>query len=73
MYAEAMTKTRTTGDAASLAKERTAIRDYLASLKNLKGLEGDISFDKDRESLKPVYVIEAKSGAWTLLDTRNPK
>jgi len=73
MYAQALQATKATGDAASVAKERTAIRDFLSTLKNFKGLEGDIFFDKNREALKPIYVIEAKSGVWGLLGTGQAK
>lgn len=73
MYADALRATKATGNPANVAKERAAVRDYLAKLKNFPGLEGDISFDQNREALKPIYIIEAKNGAWTLLGTGRPK
>ncbi|WP_292936151.1 ABC transporter substrate-binding protein [Noviherbaspirillum sp.] len=73
MYAAAMANAKVSGDAANLAKDRTAIRDYLSTMTNLKGVEGDISFNKDRDAIKPVYVVEAKGGAWSLVATRKSK
>jgi branched-chain amino acid transport system substrate-binding protein len=71
MYADAIAKTKVTGG--DLAKDRTAIRDHLANLKNMPALEGNISFNKDRDAIKPIYVIEAKGGEWSLLDAHEPK
>lgn len=73
MYAAAMANAKVSGEPANLAKERTAIRDYLATMKNLKGVEGEISFNKDRDAEKPVYIVEARGGVWTLVDTRKAK
>lgn len=71
MYADAIAKTKVTGG--DLSKDRTAIRDHLANLKNMPALEGNISFNKDRDAIKPIYVIEAKGGEWSLLDAHEPK
>lgn len=73
MYADALANTKATGDDANLAKERTAIRDHLAKLKNHPMLEGPISFGANRDSIKPIYILEAKQAAWTLIDTHDPK
>lgn len=70
LYAEALKRAAVTGAADKVAVERTAVRDALAKLKGYAALEGDISFGEDRDSIKPIYVIEAKGGRWTLLDTR---
>jgi branched-chain amino acid transport system substrate-binding protein len=73
MYADALAATKATGDDANLAKERTAVRDHLAKLKNHPMLEGAISFGANRDSIKPIYIIEARAGAWALIDTHDPK
>jgi len=73
LYAEGMKRANVTGDKAKLAAERTALRDALAGIKDLPLLEGKISFNADRDAVKPVYVLEVKGGKWTLLDTRTPK
>lgn len=71
MYADAIAKTKVSG--ANLAKDRAAIRDHLANLKDMPALEGAISFNADRDAIKPIYIIEAKQGVWSLLDTHDPK
>jgi branched-chain amino acid transport system substrate-binding protein len=68
-----MKRANVTGDKGKLAAERTALRDALAGIKDLPLLEGKISFNADRDAVKPVYILEVKSGKWTLLDTRTPK
>jgi branched-chain amino acid transport system substrate-binding protein len=73
LYAEAMKLAGLSGDPARLAAERTALRDRLAGLKDYAALEGKLSFDTDRDAIKPIYIIEVKGGKWTLLDTREPK
>ncbi len=72
LYAEAMNNAKATGDAGKLKQEREAVRDALAKIRNLPLLEGAISFT-DGDAVKPVYILEVKSGKWTLLDTRMPK
>ncbi len=72
LYAEAMKRANVSGDAGKLAAERTAVRDELAKMKNYDALEGKISF-VDGDAVKPVYVLEVKSGKWSLLDTRMPE
>jgi branched-chain amino acid transport system substrate-binding protein len=67
MYAEAMKRAKVTGDASKLAAERAAIRDELRNLKDFPALEGPISFGKDGDALKPVYIIEMQDGKWRLL------
>lgn len=68
MYAEAMKKAKVTGDPAKLAEERVAIRDQLRAQKDLPLLEGKITFGANGDSIKPVYILEAKGGRWTLFD-----
>ncbi|WP_022719757.1 ABC transporter substrate-binding protein [Rhodopseudomonas sp. B29] len=71
LLAEAAKTAAVTGAADKVAAERTAIRDELAKLKGFAALEGTISFGEDHDSIKPIYVIEAKDERWTLLDTRS--
>ena len=70
LLAEAAKRAGVTGDPGKASAERTGIRDALASLKDYDALEGTISFGGDRDSIKPIYIVEAKGGAWTLLATR---
>jgi len=72
LYAEAMKRAGVTGRAEKRAEERKAVRDALAGIKELPLLEGPISFNADRDAVKPIYVLEVKSGRWSLLDTRMP-
>jgi branched-chain amino acid transport system substrate-binding protein len=67
-YANAMKEAKVTGEPGKLAQERTAIRDTLRAMKDFPALEGPISFGKDGDALKPVYVIEMENGAWKLID-----
>jgi branched-chain amino acid transport system substrate-binding protein len=69
MYAYAMKKRNVTGDPSKLAEERTAIRDELRSMKDFPALEGPISFGKNGDALKPIYVIEMRDGRWELIGT----
>ena len=68
-YAHAMKEAKVTGDPAKLATERTAIRDILRSMPPYQALEGPISFGKNGDALKPVYVIEMQGGRWNLIGT----
>ena len=69
MYAEAMKRAGVTGEPAKIAAERTAIRDELAKMKNFPALEGPISFGKNGDAIKDVYIIEMQDGKWNLLAT----
>lgn len=69
MYAEAMKKAGVTGDPSKVVAERTAIRDELRKMKNFPALEGPISFGKNGDALKDVYIIEMQNGKWNLLAT----
>jgi branched-chain amino acid transport system substrate-binding protein len=68
-YAYAMKQAKVTGDADKLAAERAAIRDALRAMKDYPALEGPISFGKNGDALKPVYVIEMQDGHWNLIGT----
>jgi branched-chain amino acid transport system substrate-binding protein len=68
-YAYAMKQAKVTGDPAKLAAERTAIRDALRAMSAYPALEGPISFGKNGDALKPVYIIEMQGGHWNLIGT----
>jgi branched-chain amino acid transport system substrate-binding protein len=68
-YAYAMKQAKVTGDPGKLAAERTAIRDTLRAMPPYPALEGPISFGKNGDALKPVYVIEMQGGRWNLIGT----
>jgi branched-chain amino acid transport system substrate-binding protein len=68
-YAHAMKEGKVTGDPAKLAAERTAIRDVLRAMPPYPALEGPISFGKNGDALKPVYILEMQNGKWTLIAT----
>ena len=68
-YAWAMKEAKVTGDPKRLAEERTAIRAALGRMKAFPALEGAISFGADNDALKPIYIVEARDGKWTLLET----
>jgi len=68
-YAHAMKEGKVTGDPARLATERTAVRDILRAMPPFLALEGPISFGKNGDALKPVYIIEMQGGKWNLLAT----
>ena len=68
-YAHAMREGKVTGDPAKLAAERTAVRDILRAMPPFPALEGPISFGKNGDALKPVYIIEMQAGKWNLLAT----
>jgi branched-chain amino acid transport system substrate-binding protein len=68
-YAYAMKQAKVTGDPGKLAAERTAIRDSLRAMPPYPALEGPISFGKNGDALKPVYVIEMQGGRWNLIGT----
>jgi branched-chain amino acid transport system substrate-binding protein len=69
IYAEAIKNAKVTGDPAQVAAERTAIRDQLKGMRDFPALEGAISFGKDGDALKPVYVIEMQDSKWNLIAT----
>jgi branched-chain amino acid transport system substrate-binding protein len=69
IFAKAMKEGKVTGDPAKLASERTVIRDEIRNMKDFPALEGPISFGKNGDALKPVYVVEMQNDKWTLLET----
>ncbi|MDB5565858.1 MAG: transporter substrate-binding protein [Tardiphaga sp.] len=73
MYAEAMKKGKVTGNPAKVADERSAIRDQLRAQKDLPTIEGKITFGDNGDSIKPIYVIEARGGRWNLFDASAAK
>jgi len=68
IYAEAMRRAKATGDAGKLVQERRAMRDIIAGLKDFAALEGSITMGPERDMLKPVYVLEARDGAWKFFE-----
>ena len=68
-YAHAMKEAKVTGEPAKLAAERKAMRDILRAMPAYPALEGPISFGKNGDALKPVYVIEMQGGRWNLIGT----
>ena len=68
-YAHAMKEGKVSGDPAKLADERTKVRDILRSMPPFPALEGPISFGKNGDALKPVYIIEMQDGKWNLIGT----
>lgn len=68
-YAYAIKQANVTGDPAKLVAERTAIRDALRAMKDYAALEGAISFGKNGDALKPVYITEMQGGQWKLIGT----
>jgi branched-chain amino acid transport system substrate-binding protein len=70
-FAYAMKEAKVTGDAAKLAAERTAMRDVLRTMPPYAALEGPISFGKNGDALKPVYIIEMQGGRWNLIGTHS--
>jgi branched-chain amino acid transport system substrate-binding protein len=68
-YAHAMKEGKITGEPAKLATERTAVRDVLRTMPPYPALEGPISFGKNGDALKPVYIIEMDGGKWNLIGT----
>ncbi|UPT84612.1 ABC transporter substrate-binding protein [Bradyrhizobium barranii subsp. apii] len=71
MYAEAMKRARVTGEHSKLASERGAIKDELRKMKDYPALGGKITFRENGDAVKPIYVLEAKGGRWTLFDQRS--
>ena len=69
MYAESMKRAGVTGDAAKRAEERTAIRDQMRKMKDFPAIVGPISINADGDAIKVIYILEAKSGQWALVDT----
>ncbi len=67
-YAHAMKEGKVTGDLGKLAAERTAIRDALRAMQDFPALEGPISFGKNGDAVKPVYILEMENSAWKLID-----
>ncbi|WP_441256585.1 ABC transporter substrate-binding protein [Bradyrhizobium sp. 482_C4_N1_1] len=70
LYAEAMKRAGVTGEPSKIAAERTAVRDELRKMKDYPALGGKITFRENGDAIKPIYVLEAKGGHWTLFDQR---
>ncbi len=46
----------------STSLDGTAIRDALAATKNFPGVTGDVTFNENRDAVKPIVMIEIKDG-----------
>jgi branched-chain amino acid transport system substrate-binding protein len=68
-FAYAMKQAKVSGEPAKLAGERAAMRDALRAMQDYPALEGPISFGKNGDALKPVYIIEMRGGRWNLIGT----
>ena len=55
----------------SVAADRRAIRDGLASLKTTKGLLGEIQRTAEGEAVKPYVYVHASDGTWAVLHDPN--
>lgn len=49
------------------------IRDALAATKDFHGITGDITMDKDRNPLKPVYILKFENGGSFCVKTYYPR
>jgi len=47
---------------ASLGSQKEEIRAILADLKNLSGATGNIAFEKDREAVKDIFMLQVRKG-----------
>ncbi len=63
IMAEALRKTKLTGD---IEKDRTALRDNLAKVKNFHGVGGLFSFDENRDAEQKGRVLIVKDRRFTL-------
>lgn len=50
-----------------LKTQRTAVRDFLATLKNYRGLGNTISFNAEGDAEKPTLVFRTSKGKWELV------
>lgn len=50
--------------------EGTAIRDALAATKEFPGVTGNVTFNKDRDAVKPIVMIEIKDGGTYVVKER---
>jgi len=69
IYARALADIKATGEENLLEAERIAIRDSLSQMKPFDSIEGVITFNKDGDAVKPVYVMEIGDEGWTLLES----
>ena len=68
MLAHVMKTQGVTNKPADLAKDRELIMKGLSDLKGFKGLASDITFDKNGDAIKKVYVVKAQNGQWVLVE-----
>ncbi len=53
----------------TIQADRQKMRQALASLRNTKGLLGQVGRTPDREAIKPFLFVQAKGGNWTVAHT----
>ena len=68
VLADAMKRAGVTGDPSKLKAERDAIRVALATTQ-IKGVSGDICFDRDHDAELGAYIIGVKGGKRVLIDS----
>lgn len=67
MLAQAMEEKGITGGHDTLEADRTAIRDYLAQLRDFKGVDSR-GFDENHSGVKDIYVLKIEGGQWVKVD-----
>ena len=68
VLADAMKRSRVSGDPKKVKAERNAIREALAATR-LQGVSGDICFDKERDAELGAHVVGVKNGQRYLVDS----
>ncbi|MFC3061688.1 ABC transporter substrate-binding protein [Paenirhodobacter populi] len=69
LFAQAAKEAGVTAAPADLAADRTRIRDYMASESDFVGLGGKVRFAADGDAVKSFFIVQAKDGKWTSLET----
>jgi branched-chain amino acid transport system substrate-binding protein len=69
---DAIEKTGITGNPGKLKEERIMIRDYIRSVRNFQGANGNFSLTPEGHSEKTVYMLQIKNGKPMLLDSLEP-
>lgn len=64
IFIEAFKQSGASGQPGDLKSDRVKIRDYVAKLKDYKGIAGSISMDPDGDGIKQAYLLLAQQGKW---------
>jgi len=67
MFVHVMKKMGITNKPEDLAKDRELIMKGLTDLKGFPGVASEISFNKDGDAVREVYVVKAQAGEWVLV------